>query len=56
MLRVEARQGAPKDGFSPMERFQVDIYPLRIFLTEAMYTKLWTYFFPDEEQDVKRQV
>jgi hypothetical protein len=23
MLRVEARQGAPKDGFSPMERFQV---------------------------------
>jgi hypothetical protein len=35
---------------------QVDIYPLRIFLTEAMYTKLWKYFFPDEEQDVKRQV
>lgn len=35
---------------------QVSIYPLRIYLTEAMYRKLWEYLFPGDEQDVKRQV
>lgn len=35
---------------------QVSIYPLRIYLTETMYRKLWEYLFPGDEQDVKRQV
>ncbi|OIW02537.1 hypothetical protein TanjilG_12851 [Lupinus angustifolius] len=55
MLRVDARQGAPKDGSSPFELFQVDIYPLKIYLTEAMYRMMWGYFFPGEERDSQRR-
>ncbi|AQL06607.1 Protein ABERRANT POLLEN TRANSMISSION 1 [Zea mays] len=34
----------------------VDIYPLKIYLTEAMYRMMWGYFFPgDEQQPQKRQ-
>ncbi|KAL5844517.1 hypothetical protein ACOSQ4_010475 [Xanthoceras sorbifolium] len=55
MLRVDARQGAPKDGNSPLELFQVEIYPLRIHLTETMYRMMWGYFFPEEEQDSQRR-
>ncbi|XP_072957703.1 protein SABRE isoform X1 [Typha angustifolia] len=55
MLRVDAKQGAPKDGNSPLELFQVDIYPLRIYLTETMYRMMWEYFFPEEEQDSQRR-
>ncbi|KAG0631787.1 hypothetical protein M758_1G279100 [Ceratodon purpureus] len=55
MLRVDAKQSAPKDGRSPLENFEVSIYPLRIYLTETMYRKLWDYLFPGDEQDVKRQ-
>ncbi|XP_024390151.1 protein SABRE isoform X3 [Physcomitrium patens] len=55
MLRVDAKQSAPKDGRSPLECFEVSIYPLRIYLTETMYRKLWDYLFPGDEQDVKRQ-
>ncbi|XP_020203495.1 protein SABRE isoform X2 [Cajanus cajan] len=51
MLKVEAKQGAPKDGSSPFELFQVDIYPLKIHLTETMYRMMWGYFFPDEKKD-----
>lgn len=54
MLRVDAKQGAPKDGNSPLELFQVVIYPLRIYLTETMYRMMWEYFFPEEEQDSKK--
>ncbi|KAL1308758.1 hypothetical protein HN51_050763 [Arachis hypogaea] len=50
MLRLDARQGQPKDGKAPFELFQVDIYPLKIHLTETMYTMMWGYFFPEEEQ------
>nr|XP_043638538.1 protein SABRE isoform X2 [Erigeron canadensis] len=55
MLRVDAKQGAPKDGNSPIELFQVDIYPLKIHLTEMMYRMMWEYFFPEEEQDSQRR-
>ncbi|KAK7275853.1 hypothetical protein RIF29_16979 [Crotalaria pallida] len=55
MLRVDAKQGAPKDGSSPFELFQVDIYPLKIHLTEAMYRMMWGYFFPEEERDSQRR-
>ncbi|KAL2655846.1 hypothetical protein AAZV13_04G088000 [Glycine max] len=55
MLRVDARQGAPKDGNSPLELFEVEIYPLKIHLTEMMYRMMWEYFFPEEEQDSQRR-
>ncbi|XP_038714762.1 protein SABRE isoform X2 [Tripterygium wilfordii] len=55
MLRVDAKQGAPKDGNSHLELFQVEIYPLKIHLTEAMYRMMWEYFFPEEEQDSQRR-
>ncbi|WOL08896.1 protein SABRE isoform X1 [Canna indica] len=55
MLRVDAKQGAPKDGISPLELFQVEIYPLKIYLTEIMYRMMWDYFFPEEEQDSQRR-
>ncbi|KAF6160647.1 hypothetical protein GIB67_019587 [Kingdonia uniflora] len=55
MLRVDAKQGAPKDGNSPLELFQVEIYPLKIHLTETMYRMMWEYFFPEEEQDSQRR-
>lgn len=54
MLRVDAKQGAPKEGNSPLELFQVVIYPLKIHLTETMYKMMWEYFFPEEEQDSKK--
>nr|CAB3498881.1 unnamed protein product [Digitaria exilis] len=56
MLRVDAKQGAPKDGNSPLELFQVEIYPLRIYLSEAMYRMMWDYFFPEEDDSQRRQV
>lgn len=55
MLRVDAQQGAPKDGHSPLELFQVEIYPLKIHLTETMYRMMWEYLFPEEEQDSQRR-
>lgn len=55
MLRVDAKQGAPREGSSPLELFQVEIYPLRIHLTETMYRMMWEYFFPEEEQDSQRR-
>lgn len=55
MLRVDAKQGTPKDGNSHIELFQVEIYPLKIHLTETMYRKMWEYFFPEEEQDSQRR-
>ncbi|CAN1159441.1 Protein SABRE [Linum perenne] len=55
MLRVDAKQGTPKDGNSRIELFMVEIYPLKIHLTETMYRMLWTYFFPEEEQDSQRR-
>ncbi|KAF2299809.1 hypothetical protein GH714_003547 [Hevea brasiliensis] len=55
MLRVDAKQGAPRDGNSHIELFQVEIYPLKIHLTETMYRMMWEYFFPEEEQDSQRR-
>ncbi|WJX63369.1 hypothetical protein P8452_48262 [Trifolium repens] len=55
MLQVDARQGAPKDGSSPIELFQVEIYPLKIHLQETMYRMMWVYFFPEEEKDSQRR-
>jgi phage tail tube protein FII len=55
MLQVDARQGAPKDGQAPYELFQVEIYPLKIHLTETMYTMMWEYIFPGEEQHSQRR-
>ncbi|XP_043712424.1 protein SABRE isoform X1 [Telopea speciosissima] len=55
MLRVDAKQGAPKDGNSSLELFQVEIYPLKIHLTETMYRMMWDYLFPEEEQDSQRR-
>ncbi|KAJ7958900.1 Golgi-body localization protein domain isoform 1 [Quillaja saponaria] len=55
MLRVDAKQGARKDGNSSLELFQVEIYPLKIHLTETMYRMMWGYFFPEEEQDSHRR-
>ncbi|KAK7385404.1 hypothetical protein VNO78_31121 [Psophocarpus tetragonolobus] len=55
MLKVDARQGAPKDGSSPFELFQVEIYPLKIHLTETMYRMMWGYFFPEEKKDSQRR-
>ncbi|KAH0929637.1 hypothetical protein HID58_015364 [Brassica napus] len=33
----------------------VEIYPLKIHLTEAMYTMMWEYIFPGEEQHSHRR-
>nr|XP_048331916.1 protein SABRE isoform X1 [Ziziphus jujuba var. spinosa] len=55
MLRVDAKQGSPKDGNSILELFQVEIYPLKIHLTETMYRMMWEYFFPEEGQDSLRR-
>ncbi|KAL9665175.1 hypothetical protein QQ045_020586 [Rhodiola kirilowii] len=55
MLHVDAQQGAPNDGTSHLERFQVEIYPLKIHLTETMYRMMWEYFFPEEEQDSQQR-
>ncbi|OAY77250.1 Protein SABRE [Ananas comosus] len=55
MLRVNAKQGAPKDGSSPLESFLVEIYPMRIHLSEAMYRMMWSYFFPEEEQHSQKR-
>ncbi|CAN7136702.1 unnamed protein product [Brassica rapa subsp. narinosa] len=55
MLQVDARQGIPKDGQAPYELFKVEIYPLKIHLTEAMYTMMWEYIFPGEEQHSHRR-
>ncbi|KAL1539208.1 protein SABRE [Salvia divinorum] len=55
MLHVDAKQGFSKDGNSPLELFQVDIYPLKIHLTESMYRLMWQYLFPEEEQDSQRR-
>lgn len=55
MLRVDAKQGTPKDGNSSLELFQVEIYPLKIHLTETMYRMMWEYLFPEEEQDSQRR-
>lgn len=55
MLRVDAKQGFSKDGNSPLELFQVEIYPLKIHLTESMYRLMWQYLFPEEEQDSQRR-
>ncbi|KAL8172011.1 hypothetical protein V2J09_023815 [Rumex salicifolius] len=55
MLRIDAKQGAPKEGRSPIELFQVDIYPLKIHLTDLMYSTLWGYLFPEEDQDSHRR-
>ncbi|KAI3460068.1 hypothetical protein Pfo_016731 [Paulownia fortunei] len=55
MLRVDAKQGFSKDGNSPLELFQVEIYPLKIHLTETLYKLMWQYFFPEEEQDSQRR-
>ncbi|VFQ75190.1 unnamed protein product [Cuscuta campestris] len=51
MLHVDAKQGPPKDGHSPIELLQVEIYPLKIHLAETMYRMMWEYLFPEEEQD-----
>ncbi|KAK7301096.1 hypothetical protein RJT34_11956 [Clitoria ternatea] len=55
MLRVDAKQGAPKDGSSPFELFQVEIYPLKIHLTESMYRMMWGYLFSEEVRDSQRR-
>ncbi|EFJ28828.1 hypothetical protein SELMODRAFT_146641 [Selaginella moellendorffii] len=55
MLRVDAKQGPPREGLSLLEMFQVEIYPLRIHLTEVMYTMMWEYFFPGDEQDPQKR-
>ncbi|KAK4274188.1 hypothetical protein QN277_017454 [Acacia crassicarpa] len=55
MLRLDARQGASKDGNSPYELFQVEIYPLKIHLTETIYRMMWGYLFPEDEQDSQRR-
>ncbi|KAG8369181.1 hypothetical protein BUALT_Bualt15G0124500 [Buddleja alternifolia] len=55
MLRVDAKQGFSKDGNNPLELFQVEIYPLKIHLTESLYKVMWQYFFPEEEQDSQRR-
>ncbi|WZZ08141.1 hypothetical protein YC2023_094062 [Brassica napus] len=79
MLRVDAKQGTPKDG-NHLELFHVsifgcfasfdsgfanvtdrnmlilvEIYPLRIHLSETMYKMMWDYFFPEEEQNSQRR-
>ncbi|KAL4556533.1 hypothetical protein LXL04_039189 [Taraxacum kok-saghyz] len=55
MIRVDAKLGAPKDGVSPIELFQADVYPLKIHLTETMYRMMCGYFFTEEEQDSHRR-
>ncbi|XP_038996632.1 protein SABRE-like [Hibiscus syriacus] len=55
LLRVEAKQGAPRGGNSVMELLQVDVYPLKIHLTEAMYRMVWGYLFPSEDQDSQKR-
>ncbi|GMI90618.1 hypersensitive to Pi starvation 4, SABRE [Hibiscus trionum] len=55
LLRVDAKQGAPRGGNSVLELLQVDVYPLKIHLTEAMYRMVWGYLFPSEDQDSQKR-
>ncbi|XP_051126536.1 protein SABRE-like [Andrographis paniculata] len=55
MLRVDSKQGPPKEGRSTIELFQVEIYPLKIHLAESFYKVMWQYFFPEEQQDSQRR-
>ncbi|KAK4742107.1 hypothetical protein SAY87_000108 [Trapa incisa] len=55
MIHVDAKQGAPKDGPSSIELLQVEIYPLKIHLTESMYRMMWAYLFSEEAQDTQRR-
>lgn len=48
MLRVVGKHGPPVEGVSPIKTFEVDIYPLKIHLTDAMHSNLWEYLFPKE--------
>ncbi|CAH2061505.1 unnamed protein product [Thlaspi arvense] len=45
MLQVDARQGIPNDGQAPYELFQA----------KTMYTMMWEYIFPGEEQHSQRR-
>ncbi|XP_078157262.1 protein SABRE-like isoform X1 [Carex rostrata] len=55
MVRINSKQGVPTDGRSPIESFLVDIYPLKVHLTESMYRMMWDYFFPGEEQHSQKR-
>ncbi|PKU69440.1 hypothetical protein MA16_Dca018298 [Dendrobium catenatum] len=35
--------------------FNVDVYPLKIQLSESKYKMMWNYFFPEDEQDPQRR-
>uniref|UniRef100_A0A0E0D4L1 FMP27/BLTP2/Hobbit GFWDK motif-containing RBG unit domain-containing protein n=1 Tax=Oryza meridionalis TaxID=40149 RepID=A0A0E0D4L1_9ORYZ len=36
--------------------FEVEIHPLKIYLSETMYRMMWDYFFPEEDDSQRRQV
>lgn len=57
IFRVHTYMDVNNSGSFLHSQLQVDIYPLKIYLTEAMYRMMWGYFFPGEEQQPqKRQV
>ncbi|EEC75938.1 hypothetical protein OsI_13034 [Oryza sativa Indica Group] len=35
--------------------FEVEIHPLKIYLSETMYRMMWDYFFPEEDDSQRRQ-
>ncbi|KAH7848975.1 hypothetical protein Vadar_011089 [Vaccinium darrowii] len=55
MLQVDVRHGAPDGGNTPFENLQVEIYPLKIQLTETLYHMIWGYLLPEEEQEYLRR-
>ncbi|KAK2394597.1 protein SABRE [Trifolium repens] len=54
-----AEWGKLSSCFFPMREkvliYRVEIYPLKIHLTETMYRMMWVYFFPEEERDSQRR-
>ncbi|KAJ2166136.1 Protein SABRE [Coemansia sp. RSA 562] len=52
MIRVQWSELAPVGGISIVERFEVDLFPLRLQLSHDIAQKLMNYLYPPQESEV----
>ncbi|KAF7817044.1 protein SABRE isoform X2 [Senna tora] len=52
---LEFKEIPVRNNYLDFDQSEVDIYPLKIHLTETIYRMMWGYFFPEEEQDSQRR-
>ncbi|KAJ1942088.1 Protein SABRE, partial [Linderina macrospora] len=52
MIRVRWSELAPVGGISIVERFEVELFPLRLQLSHDIATKLINYLYPPQESNV----